>query len=206
MVVLLALLWGGQAADAEPAVTKPEWVALPDGDDVSRMYPDLALRLSVGARVKLQCDVVATGEITNCKVLEETPADLGFGAAAIRLSPSFRMKPTTADGQSVAGAMVLIPISFSAPEDGVAPPPRRYRLALSCITWNRARLDILGDEATASSLATAERYARALGKGEGKAAAAIKADIDSAGRGGVAARDGMRSIPFSADRCLFLPS
>lgn len=210
LVVLLALLWGGQAAKAptapgEATAPKPEWIALPDGDAVNRYYPDLALRLSLSGRARLKCDVIATGEITNCKVLEEAPVDLGFGAAGVRLSQFFRMKPTTADGQSVGGATVLIPLSFSAPDEDVATAPRKYRVALSCITWNRARLDILGDQLTASSLAQAERYARALGKEEGKTSAVIEADIASAGEGGPAAREAMRSVPFTADSCLFLP-
>ena len=48
----------------------------------------------------------------DCKVTSETPTGYGFGAAALKLAGSFKMKPETRDGEPVAGALVTIPMPF----------------------------------------------------------------------------------------------
>jgi protein TonB len=60
----------------------------------------------------IKCTVAANGTVNNCSVVSEDPDGLGFGSAAQRLSKLFKMKPKTADGQSVDGAEVTIPIAF----------------------------------------------------------------------------------------------
>jgi protein TonB len=52
----------------------------------------------------------------DCFVTEETPSNYGFGQAALRLAPLFRMRPMTGDGViSTVGASVVIPIGFRLP-------------------------------------------------------------------------------------------
>lgn len=99
-----------------PVVTRPDWVRKPTGGDVARVYPKAALAAGQSGRVTLSCQVNADGTIRDCKVVSENPADLGFGAAALSLTPSFRMRSTTGDGTPVGGASVRIPLSFTAPE------------------------------------------------------------------------------------------
>jgi protein TonB len=60
--------------------------------------------------------VTAKGTVAGCSVVSESPADYGFGDAAIKLSRGFRMKPKRADGSPVEGGIVTIPIVFRLPE------------------------------------------------------------------------------------------
>jgi len=103
------------AAHAAEVIEKPDWVAIPTGDDVTRVWPVEATRLGVGGAAILDCVVTADGHLSDCKVVKESPDNLGFGAAALALAPQFAMKPTTADGRSAAGASVVIPIKFERP-------------------------------------------------------------------------------------------
>jgi len=103
----------------EGVVTNPDWISRPSGDDVARFYPILAMRVGLSGRAELHCAVSALGMMERCKVGEELPVGLGFGAAAIRMAALFRMRPKTLDGVPVGGSEVNIPIRFLMP----APPP-----------------------------------------------------------------------------------
>ncbi|MBI1407905.1 MAG: TonB family protein [Caulobacter sp.] len=131
----LALAASPAAGKAPTAITNPHWLEIPSGDEVARVYPARALRDGVGGRVLLTCQVLATGYVSKCRVEDETPADYGFGEAAILLSASFRMAPRTVDGLPVDGAKVGIPIVFKMPDvepgsDAMSVPD--LEMALAC--------------------------------------------------------------------------
>jgi TonB family protein len=98
-----------------PGIIKPDWIRKPSGEAVNRAYPERALREGVSGRVSLRCTVNADGTVSGCQPVSENPVDYGFGDAAIRLSKQFKMKPQTIDGMPVDGAVVVIPLAFSAP-------------------------------------------------------------------------------------------
>lgn len=105
----------------EGVITNPDWAEKPSGDDVSRYYPAFAVLIHLSGASEISCLVATTGRLTDCAVVSETPAGLGFGPAAIGLSHLFRMKPRLLDGQPVTGGQVRIPIRFQMTPDEPAP-------------------------------------------------------------------------------------
>lgn len=105
-------------ADPEPirhVIRNPNWLSRPTGDELADAYPQRALLAGKSGVVSLACTVLATGALADCSVAEETPAGWGFGKAALGLTRRFRLSPRLEDGSPVGGALIRIPIRFSAP-------------------------------------------------------------------------------------------
>src|SRR5262245_24124712 len=99
------------AAIASPSITPPAWTARPSSEDYRRYYPPGAFASGVSGRVVLECIVSREGQLS-CSVISETPANFGFGAAAVRISQHFRVAPATQDGHATAGGRIRVPIRF----------------------------------------------------------------------------------------------
>jgi protein TonB len=101
-------------ANAAPPrlIEHPNWVRKPTGEDVARFYPPDAKKRHINGAAAIACTVTDEGLLTACQVLAEKPPGLGFGEAALKMAPIFRMRPTSKDGQPVAGGAVQIPFQL----------------------------------------------------------------------------------------------
>lgn len=112
----------GAAAHAAPKVVNPDWLERPDGDKIAAAFPKLASMLGVEGRAVIACKVDARGALNHCEVVTENPPELGFGAAAVALSKSFKMSPKMVDGRATDDGDVRIPIGFKLPEKPQSEP------------------------------------------------------------------------------------
>ncbi|MDB5438585.1 MAG: peptidase BlaR1 [Caulobacteraceae bacterium] len=97
--------------------TNADWVSKPTAAQMTAVYPPRALEAGIGGSPTLNCQVDVQGKVSGCRVVAESPAGEGFGAAALKLAPLFAMRARLQDGEPVAGT-ATIPLRFDPP----APP------------------------------------------------------------------------------------
>jgi len=98
-----------------PVITNPVWSRLPNADDIARYYPERALRMGVIGQAVMHCHVTSKGAVELCAILAESPSDQEFGAAALKMTRLFVMRPQTRDGEPVDGAVLNIVVHFTLP-------------------------------------------------------------------------------------------
>lgn len=108
--VLTIAATAAQAQDTAPDVMA-SWLRKPTPSQLMAVFPTKALEKGLDGEATISCKISLQGALFDCVVVSETPADMGFGQAAIALTPQFLMKPAMKDGQPVVSG-VRIPISF----------------------------------------------------------------------------------------------
>ncbi|MGH7021878.1 MAG: hypothetical protein ACREEY_18510 [Brevundimonas sp.] len=122
---------GAVAQDFKP----PAWASPPDGELASDLFPGFAGFLGVNGRVSLTCSIAEDGPPFRCRVDEEAPAGLGFGAAARLVAASGQIRAARRHGEP-APATIHTTVRFSRPEVSAfggwtGPEPSTQALALA---------------------------------------------------------------------------
>ncbi len=133
-LALSVLAYGQAAAQA----TNAQWLRKPRTEDIIAMMPSEAARLGLQGRVVIDCLVTLEGRATDCNVVKEDPARLGFGEAAKLLAPTFLFKPATLGGLPVT-SRVTVPIRFeNAPQADPSEPQGPSYRAVTSLPWASA--------------------------------------------------------------------
>lgn len=94
-----------------PALAQGQWQREPSAEDFAAKYPAAAKQAGVGGAAAIRCRAKADGNLDGCVLLTEEPKGQGFGEAALSLAASYQLA-AQADGQSLEGAVVTIPMRF----------------------------------------------------------------------------------------------
>jgi len=109
-------------AGGDPSIprVRANWKKAPTPESVMWAYPPKAAAIQQTGKVMMRCQIDAEGKVTDCKVLSETPADFGFGEAAVSLKTQMEFTPESRCGKPTPSE-VTIPITFTAPERPATP-------------------------------------------------------------------------------------
>lgn len=119
------------AQEADGLNRRADWLRKPTSDDLASVYPTAALKTGKDGRAVIGCIVTVEGFLADCKVVSESPEGMGFGGAALQLSPQFRLSPRLVDGKPVA-SRVSIPVVWKNMKvlKGADRGPGRVRVVL----------------------------------------------------------------------------
>ena len=114
-LALIAMLFMQAAAPQRPPASNadlPGWSKTPSQAEMTAAYPPEALKANLAGSAIAECTVAATGALADCVIAGESPANAGFGAAALSLSPRFQMPPKSPSGAATAGRTVRFPMRW----------------------------------------------------------------------------------------------
>ncbi|MFJ6025552.1 hypothetical protein ACIQC9_13255 [Brevundimonas sp. NPDC092305] len=99
-----------------------DWVKRPDPQRLADAYPGFAAHAGLEGYARIACGVAATGALENCRVIEESPVGLGFGAAALSVSDGY-LADRQDDEVAFTNHFSLPPLETIRPWDGSEPGP-----------------------------------------------------------------------------------
>jgi hypothetical protein len=109
---LFAGMVGPQSVQAKELLDRA-----PNASQMAEALPRKALRAGVSGSALLVCFVRADGQFEKCEVENETPEGFGFGAAALRLGPYYRINMSHPRAKSLIGARIRQPIEFKVTDE-----------------------------------------------------------------------------------------
>ncbi|RZL59873.1 MAG: TonB family protein [Sphingomonas sp.] len=112
----------GNGGGGKTRYARASWIYRPSDAELRRFWPADAVRDRISGRALLACQVPRSGRPERCWLVSDTPADMGFGAAAVQMAPLFRIRPVLRNGK-VLPIPVIVPVVF----DIAKSPPAKTR-------------------------------------------------------------------------------
>ncbi len=126
------------AAPAAAQDRPPDWLKKPTPEMLRALYPTKAVRKAANGKATISCTITVQGALRACTVVSESPADMGFGGAALALAPQLLFKPALQNGKPVE-ATVSIPINWKGMESlSAAMPASQSDKVYTNLPWKRA--------------------------------------------------------------------
>jgi TonB family protein len=116
---LVAAVFGGAAVSAaaqnsSAPITPPEPLKRPTAAQYAERWPTDALKKGIGGHATLDCAVNVDGLLEDCQIKAESPPGMGFGRAAMALTPEVLMRPAMQSGHAVGGSRAKVRFDFDA--------------------------------------------------------------------------------------------
>jgi TonB family protein len=86
------------------------WTKWPKDGEIFASYPDQAYREHLHGSAIVDCVATASGTLTDCVVVEEAPADKGFGAASVAVVSQFEFGPVERITPAMVGRKLRVPV------------------------------------------------------------------------------------------------
>jgi hypothetical protein len=129
----------GDPQSDKDLITAPLWDVIPavawPSILTENMYPARADRMHLAGRVVAQCRVNSDHGLSNCKVVEETPAGFGFGRIALLRADGYRIQGKDAGGEATRNRWVRVTIDFTPGGGTMAYSPGQDRTSGSFVRW-----------------------------------------------------------------------
>lgn len=103
-------------------VSARDWLRQPTAAQLDAAWPADARQKGTTGKVLMDCLLAYDGTLKDCKVISETPREMGFAAAALGLTGLYQLRPVV-DGQSATDGRIVIPVRFQPAADPAAKPP-----------------------------------------------------------------------------------
>jgi len=112
----------GDGGAGKTRYARASWIYRPSDAELRRFWPADAVRDRISGRALLACQVPRSGRPERGRLVSDTPADMGFGTAAVQMAPLFRIRPVLRNGK-VLPIPVIVPVVF----DIAKSPPAKTR-------------------------------------------------------------------------------
>lgn len=103
---------GNGAGRGRGRPVRARWVRMPTNLEMKPFWPEAARAAKLSGKAILECVVPRIGPPRSCRAVAETPLGSGFAAAAVKMSPIFRIVPVTRQGR-VEDMPIIVPVVFT---------------------------------------------------------------------------------------------
>ncbi|WP_019517369.1 TonB family protein [Sphingomonas sp. Mn802worker] len=103
---------GNGAGRGRGKPVRARWQQVPTNLEMKPYWPERARAARLSGKAILECVVPRVGPPKSCRALAEIPSGSGFGQAAVKMSPIFRIVPVTREGR-VEDMPIIVPVVFT---------------------------------------------------------------------------------------------